>query len=915
MTASDITTADRPLVLEFHEGDRTMAELLGGKGAGLAEMTRLGLPVPPGFIVTTDACRAFLAAGGDPEGLWDQVDTALAELEQRSGLTLGDPERPLLVSVRSGAKFSMPGMMETVLNIGLNDEVVAALTERGEAHFAWDSYRRLGQMYGRTVLGVEGARFDDLLTRARADAGVATDAELDVAHLQRLAHDFRAIIVEETGKELPQDPRIQLREAVRAVFRSWNGERARLYRAHEGIPDDLGTAVNVVQMVFGNRGERSGSGVCFTRNPVTGEAGPFGDYLPDAQGEDVVSGVRSPMDLSELHRRDPEIDAELSRHLEALERHYRDLCDVEFTVERGRLWILQTRLGKRSPAAAFRIASELTDEGVIDLDEALTRVNGHQLTTLLHPSFGVGEAAPLATGLAASPGAAVGQLVFDAATAMEWAALGRDVVLARPETSPDDFGGLLAAKAVITSRGGLTSHAAVVARGLGKTAVTGIEVMAVDPAARVATFHGDHVLREGTVVSVDGSSGELFEGSREIQASVVATAIQQASPQAPRETSDAAGQPVDPTARAVLRLLEHADKTRTMGVRANAETPEEARAARRFGAEGIGLCRTEHMLMGPRRQLVERVVTDEDAAGALAEIEATALDEFTTLLTVMEGLPVVVRLLDPPLHEFLPDLVDLSVDAAVTAAKGEAADPVAEKRLAAVRRLHEANPMLGLRGVRLLLVHPEVAEVQVRALAEAVARLVGQGRDVRPEVMLPLVAEVAELTAARERLEAVIAEVGAKHGRTVDIPVGVMIELPRAALTAADLAAHADFFSFGTNDLTQTTWGISRDDAEASFLALYREQGIIAIDPFESLDEVGVGALVRTAVEQGRRTRPDLELGVCGEHAGDPASIGFFAAAGIDYLSCSPPRVPVARLEAGRQAVLTAGAHPTSDTR
>ena len=902
MTASEITTAPRPLVLEFHEGDRTMAELLGGKGAGLAEMTRLGLPVPPGFIVTTDACRAFLAAGGDPEGLWDQVDAALAELEQRSGLALGDPERPLLVSVRSGAKFSMPGMMETVLNIGLNDEVVAALAERGEDHFAWDSYRRLGQMYGRTVLGVEGSRFDDLLTQARADAGVATDAELDVAHLQRLAADFRALIVEETGKELPQDARVQLREAVRAVFRSWNGERARLYRAHEGIPDDLGTAVNVVQMVFGNRGERSGSGVCFTRNPVTGEAGPFGDYLPDAQGEDVVSGVRSPMDLSELHRRDPDIHAELSRHLEALERHYRDLCDVEFTVERGRLWILQTRVGKRSPAAAFRIAAELTDEGVIELDEALTRVNGHQLTTLLHPTFGVGEAAPLATGLAASPGAAVGQLVFDAATAMEWAALGRDVVLARPETSPDDFGGMLAAKAIITSRGGLTSHAAVVARGLGKTAVTGIEVMTADPAARVATFNGDHVLREGTVVSVDGSSGELFEGSREIQASVVATAIQQAS-------SD------DPTARAVLRLLEHADKTRTMGVRANAETPEEARAARRFGAEGIGLCRTEHMLMGPRRQLVERVVTDEDAAGALAEIEATALDEFTTLLTVMEGLPVVVRLLDPPLHEFLPDLVDLSVDAAVAAAKGEAADPVAEKRLAAVRRLHEANPMLGLRGVRLLLVHPEVAEVQMRALAEAVARLVEQGRNVRPEVMLPLVADVAELTAARERLEAVIAEVGAQHGRTLDIPFGVMIELPRAALTAGELAAHADFFSFGTNDLTQTTWGISRDDAEASFLALYREQGLIASDPFETLDEVGVGALVREAVEKGRSIRPDLELGVCGEHAGDPTSIGFFAAAGIDYLSCSPPRVPVARLEAGRQAVLTAGAHPTSDTR
>lgn len=914
MTATEISTsfdtAHRPLVIEFHEGDRTMADLLGGKGAGLAEMTRLGLPVPPGFIVTTEACRAYLAAGGDPEGLWDQVDTALADLEERSGLVLGDPARPLLVSVRSGAKFSMPGMMETVLNIGLNDAVVAALAERGESHFAWDSYRRLAQMYGRTVLGVEGSRFDDLLTRARSHAGVSTDAELDDAHLQQLTADFRALIVAETGKDLPQDAGTQLREAVRAVFRSWNGERARLYRAHEGIADDLGTAVNVVQMVFGNRGDRSGSGVCFTRDPVTGAPGAFGDYLPDAQGEDVVSGVRSPMDLSELHRRDPEIHAELSRHLRSLETHYRDLCDVEFTVERGRLWILQTRLGKRSPAAAFRIAVELADEGVIDLDEALTRVNGHQLTTLLHPSFQAAAAAPLASGLAASPGAAVGQLVFDAATAMEWAALGRSVVLARPETSPDDFGGMLAAKAVITSRGGLTSHAAVVARGLGKTCVTGIEEMVVDPASRIATFHGSQVLTEGTVVSVDGSTGELFEGSREIQASVVATAIQESS------AKGAVGRPEDPTARAVLRLLEQADKRRTMGVRANAETPEEARTARRYGAEGIGLCRTEHMLMGPRRQLVERVVTDDDAAGALAEIEALALDEFTTLLTVMEGLPVVVRLLDPPLHEFLPDLVDLSVSAAVAAAKGEPEDPVAEKRLAAVRRLHEANPMLGLRGVRLLLVHPEVAEVQVRALAEAVARLLEEGRNIRPEVMLPLVAEVAELEAARGRVESVITEVGARHGRTLDIPIGVMIELPRAALTADALAAHADFFSFGTNDLTQTTWGISRDDAEASFLAAYREGGIVSADPFQTLDEVGVGALVRLAVEKGRATRSGLELGVCGEHAGDPTSIGFFGRAGIDYLSCSPPRVPVARLEAGRHAVLTsAGTLPTPDTR
>lgn len=901
----------RPLVLEFHEGDRTMADLLGGKGAGLAEMTRLGLPVPPGFTVTTEACREFLAAGGDPEGLWDQVDAALAALETRSGLTLGDPERPLLVSVRSGAKFSMPGMMETVLNIGLNDDVVAALAERGEAHFAWDSYRRLAQMYGRTVLGVEGSRFDDLLTQARATAGVATDAELDVPSLQQLTADFRALIREEITEDLPQDTRTQLHEAVRAVFRSWNGERARLYRAHEGIPDDLGTAVNVVQMVFGNRGEGSGSGVCFTRDPVTGAPGAFGDYLPDAQGEDVVSGVRSPMDLSELYSRDAALHEELAGHLETLERHYRDLCDVEFTVERGKLWILQTRLGKRSPAAAFRIATELADEGLIDLDEALTRVSGQQLTILLHPSFRPDASTPLAHGLAASPGAAVGQLVFDAATAMEWASAGHQVVLARPETSPDDFGGMLAAQAVITARGGLTSHAAVVARGLGKSCVTGIEGLVVDPVARVATMPGGTTLPEGTVVSVDGTTGEVFGGKREIAPSAVATAIQQAGAGA---AEGAAAEPEDPAARAALRLLAQADKRRTMGVRANAETPEEARMARRYGAEGIGLCRTEHMLMGPRRELVERIVLDQDAAAALEEIERIALDEFSTLLTVMEGLPVVVRLLDPPLHEFLPNLVDLSVEAAVVAARGES-NPALERRLAAVRRWHESNPMLGLRGVRLLLMHPEVAEAQVRALAEALAQLLAQGRDVRAELMVPLVAEVAELSAARGRVEAIIAEVGAKHGRTLEIPIGCMIELPRAALSADAMAQKADFFSFGTNDLTQTTWGISRDDAEANFLATYREQGIITIDPFKTLDEVGVGALVAKAVEDGRRAKPSLGLGVCGEHAGDPTSIGFFAQVGVDYLSCSPPRVPVARLEAGRQAVLKDAAHAASDTR
>lgn len=905
MTTTSERTVRGPLVLELHEGDRTMAALLGGKGAGLAEMSRLGLPVPPGFIVTTEACRAWLSGGGEPDGLWDQVESALTDLEHRSGLRFGDPAAPLLVSVRSGARFSMPGMMETVLDVGMTDTVAAALVARGEARFAWDSYRRLVQMYGRTVLGIDGGRFDAQLMGLRTELGARSDADLDAAALERLTGEFRRIVVEHTGADLPQEPREQLRHAVVAVFASWNGERARLYRAHEGIPDDLGTAVNIVQMVFGNRGERSGSGVCFTRDPVSGAPGAFGDYLPDAQGEDVVSGSRSPMDLSELARREPELHRELSEHLRTLETHYRDLCDVEFTVERGRLWILQTRLGKRSPAAAFRIAVELGDEGVIDLDEALTRVDGTQLQTLLHPTFAAREGVqPLATGLPASPGAAYGQLVFDSATAMEWAALGRQVVLARPETSPDDFGGLLAARAVITSRGGLTSHAAVVARGLGRTCVTGVEGLVVDPVDRVATLPGGVTLPEGTVVSVDGTAGELYAGQREIEPSPVATAI---------EAADTHSE--DPTVRAVLTLLAHADARRRLGVLANAETPEEARAARRFGAEGIGLCRTEHMLLGERRVLVERLVTDEDREGALAEIEQLAHAEFTSLLETMEGLPVVVRLLDPPLHEFLPDLVELSVEVARAEERG-GVDPALERRLATTRRWHESNPMLGLRGVRLLTVLPQIIDAQVRALAEATVELRDGGHDVRPELMVPLVADVAELVAARARMEGIVADVGRAHGTWLHLPIGVMVELPRAALTAAELAQHADFFSFGTNDLTQTTWGISRDDAEANFLAAYRDAGILATDPFKTIDEVGVGALVELAARDGRRTCPELGLGACGEHAGDPASVAFFARVGMDYLSCSPPRIPVVRLEAGRQAVLLAApSRTTSDTR
>ena len=932
MTA--LTTAtSTPLVVAFADGDGTMAEILGGKGAGLAQMTRLGLPVPAGFTVTTAACREYLHEGHEPAALAGEIAAALARLEETAGRRLGDPVDPLLVSVRSGARFSMPGMMETILDVGLTDEVVGSVAARQGAHFAWDSYRRLVQMYGRTVLGVDGAVFEQRLARARAHAGVATDQELSAGALQEVTADFRRLLREHAGEDLPQDAREQLHRAVLAVFASWTGDRARRYRAHEGISEDLGTAVNIVQMVFGNRGARSGSGVCFTRNPATGEPVPYGDYLVDAQGEDVVNGSRRTMDLAELAAREPALHAELVRHLGTLERHYRDVCDVEFTVEEGRLWVLQTRVGKRSPAAAFRVAADLVDEGVIDLDEALCRVDGHQLASLLHPGFapssrsssrpasaagsgdGPGQPVPgdqpVALGLAASPGAATGRAVFDATTAMEWAGRGERVVLVRPETSPDDLGGLLASAAVVTARGGLTSHAAVVARGLGRTCVTGVEGLEVDEAGRRATLPGGGVLEEGDALSVDGSTGEVFLGSREVVPSACALAIR---------SWTTSGEPApylshpDPVVRAVGRLLAHADQRRTAGVRANAETPTDARAAREYGAEGIGLARTEHMLLGDRRTLVEQVVTGEERSAALARIEELARVELEQVLEEMDGLPTVIRLLDPPLHEFLPDLVDLEVHTAVSRASGSP-DAEAERRLALVRRWHEQNPMLGLRGVRLLAVVPELVTVQVRALAEAAVSLRARGLDPLPEVMVPLVADVRELTTALTSIRAEIGDVAASHGVVLDIPLGVMIELPRAALTSGRLAEEVDFFSFGTNDLTQTTWGMSRDDAETSFLAAYRESGTLAADPFSTLDDVGVGRLIRLSVTEGRRTKPALGLGVCGEHAGDPDSIHLLLAAGVDYLSCSPPRVPVARLEAGRCAVLSSADRPRgSDT-
>jgi pyruvate,orthophosphate dikinase len=822
------------------------------------------------------------------------------------GKRLGDPSDPLLVSVRSGAQFSMPGMMDTVLNVGLVDDVVDGLARRGGERFAWDCYRRLVHMYGHTVLGVDDAVFEEQLTAARSRSGARDDTELDAAALRSLTTDFRRLLVEHSGEDLPQDPREQLDRAVDAVFASWNGDRARTYRQHAGIADDLGTAVSVVQMVYGNTGPRSGSGVCFTRDPATGAPGLYGDYLANAQGEDVVNGSRTTADLVRLGRQLPDAYRALQEYADVLEQRFLDMCDIEFTVEDGHLWVLQVRVGKRSPAAAFRIATDLVDEDRIDLDEALRRVDGAQLQSLLHPTFAGTETAELlGHGLAASPGAASGEVVFDAATATAWSAEGRDVVLIRPETSADDVAGMIAATAVVTARGGLTSHAAVVARGLGRTCVSGVSDLEVDPAARSGSWPGGAPLREGDVISVDGTTGRIYRGRLAARPSGVAAALRgEVEPPGKGDATDDLG--VDwPVAVAVLRLLGHADRRRLLGVRANAETGPDAQLAHTYGAEGVGLCRTEHMLLGPRRVLVEQLVTGVDRAATLDAISAITRAELAAVLRAMDGLPVVVRLLDPPLHEFLPDLVELTATVAAAEALGHV-DPDATARLEHVQRWHEANPMLGLRGVRLLTVIPELVDAQIRGLCEAVADLRGEGLDPRAEVMIPLVADVRELVRAKHRIASAVAQVAEQRGIDLELPVGVMVELPRAALTADQLAAEAAFFSFGTNDLTQTTWGISRDDAESSFLADYRRQGLVDEDPFVVLDQVGVGRLVETAVTEGRQAHPGLGLGACGESAGDPRTIHYLASLGLDYVSCSPPRVPVARLEAGRAAVQTA---------
>ncbi|HEX5597097.1 MAG TPA: pyruvate, phosphate dikinase [Micromonosporaceae bacterium] len=906
-------TTDHKYVYDFAEGNKDLKDLLGGKGANLAEMTNLGMPVPPGFIITTEACRAFLANGREPDELAGQIDQHLAALEATMGRRLGDPDDPLLVSVRSGAKFSMPGMMETVLNVGLNDDSVKGLARQAGAttgpgdaaaadRFAWDSYRRLIQMFGKTVCDVPGEEFDHALEEAKRGKGTNNDLDLDADDLRVLVETYKKIFVKYTGRDFPQQPREQLDLAIQAVFRSWNSERAVLYRRQERIPADLGTAVNVVTMVFGNLGPDSGTGVAFTRDPATGNQGIYGDYLSNAQGEDVVAGIRNTVPLQELERLDKKSYDELLAIMARLEKHYHDLCDIEFTIEHGKLWMLQTRVGKRTAAAAFTIATQLVDTGLIDLDEALHRVTGEQLTQLLFPRFRTDhDFEPVATGIGASPGAAVGHAVFHSARAVELAEQGKPVILVRRETNPDDLPGMIAAQGVLTSRGGKTSHAAVVARGMGKTCVCGAEALDIDVRNGHFTVAGQTV-REDDLISIDGQSGKIYLGEVPVSPSEVTQYFEGTLD--PAESNN-------PLVTAVHRVMSRADEVRRLRVRTNADTGEDAARARRFGAEGIGLCRTEHMFLGDRRELVERLIladTDAERDAALAALLPLQRDDFIDIFREMDGLPVTVRLIDPPLHEFLPPLEELAVRVALAHERGEEAARD-EKLLAAVRRMHEQNPMLGLRGVRLGLVIPGLFAMQVRAIAEAAVTRVEQGGDPRPEIMVPLVGAVQELETVRAEAERIIAEVIGE--RNIEVLIGTMIEVPRAALTAGQIAEAADFFSFGTNDLTQMGWGFSRDDVEGAFFPRYLSAGIFGVSPFESIDREGIGRMVAIATEEGRAAHPGLKLGVCGEHGGDPDSVHFFHKVGLDYVSCSPYRVPVARLEAGRAAIESAG----SDSR
>jgi pyruvate,orthophosphate dikinase len=863
---------------DFADGRAEDRDLLGGKGANLAEMTRLGLPVPPGFTVTTAACRASMVDGELPDGLLDEVHEAVVRLEEARGQRFGGGDDPLLLSVRSGAAVSMPGMMDTVLDLGLNPSTVKGLeAASGDARFAMDSWRRLTEMFAKVVLGVPAAVLDDVRVDLLASEGAADASALDADGAARLVMAYRHAIVDHTGEPFPDDPHEQLDRAVEAVFRSWDGRRARDYRRLTGVSDDLGTAVNVQAMVFGNLGPDSGSGVVFTRDPATGAPVPYGDVLLGAQGEDVVAGVRATEPYAALADHLPEVAVELAAALDLLEARWRDLCDVEFTVERGRLWVLQTRVGKRSAAAAVRIATDLVHEGVLSPPEAVRRVQPEQLDLLLHPRFDPSaERKVLTTGLAASPGAAAGAVVLTADEAERRGALGEDVLLVRDETSPDDLHGIVAARGILTSRGGLVSHAAVVARGLGVPAVCGAAEIEFDRDGTGFRVGGIHV-REGDLLSLDGTSGEVVLGAVPVVAPTVVPELDE--------------------------LLGWADRIRVLGVRTNADTAGDARRARELGAEGIGLCRTEHMFLGDRLPVLQAVLLAEDQgerAEALDRLHDAQRDDLTELLEAMDGLPVTVRLLDPPLHEFLPDVEELAV--------AEAAgmlDDAGRHLLEAARPLQEHDPMLGIRGVRLAVLQPDLLRMQARALAEAVLARLAAGGDPRVQVMVPLVVAPAEFAHVADIVRAEIAAVADAAGTELGMAVGTMVETPRAALLAGELAIAADFLSFGTNDLTQLTFGFSRDDVEARLLPRYLELGLLPADPFGTLDVDGVGRLVADAVTAARATDPTIEIGVCGEHGGDPASIVFLAGVGLDYVSCSPPRVPVARLAAAH-AVLDA---------
>jgi pyruvate,orthophosphate dikinase len=863
-------------------------DLLGGKGAGAAEMTKAGMPVPPGFTITTEACRAYLAHGGKfPPGMWEQTTTALKTLERKTGKKFGDPNNPLLVSVRSGAKFSMPGMMDTVLNLGLNEETTKGLAKlTSDERFALDARRRFIQMFGKTVMGIDGEKFEHALSEAKKRAGVKSDPELRPNDLRKLVARFLAIYKDATGHDFPSDPVVQLRAAIEAVFKSWNTDRAKTYRRMERIPDDLGTAVNVQMMVFGNMGPTSGTGVAFTRNPITGKKELYGDYLPNAQGEDVVAGVRDTEPISALKRRLPKVYKEFEGYARKLEKHYKDVQDLEFTVERGKLYMLQTRSAKRTGEAAVKIAVDMVAEKLINRKEAVARVEPRQLEQLLFPRVDPSaKLQPLAKGVPASPGAASGGAVFDADTAVEWGRQGKAVILVRVETNPNDVHGMVEAKGILTQTGGTASHAALVARGMGRPCVVGASSIDVDVHKRMFSANGT-TIKEGEEITIDGTTGEVYLGK---VPTIEAQSLNKH--------------------RAASAILRWADEYRRLGVWANADYPRDAIKARENGAEGVGLCRTEHMFMEQDRlpivQAMILATTTEEREKELAKLLPIQRGDFEGIFKAMAGLPVIIRLIDPPLHEFLPSLEELIRE--TTELKITGKDPARlkdlEKIMARVEELHEANPMLGLRGVRLSILFPEITRMQVRAIMEAACDLRKRKIDAQPEIMIPLAGTLAELQAVNQELKPVAELVQKEKGIRVPYKFGTMIEIPRAALVAGEIASEAEFFSFGTNDLTQTTFGYSRDDAERHFIVRYLERKILPRNPFETIDEKGVGRLMAIAVAEGRKTRPKLEVGICGEHGGDPDSIHLCHKLGLNYVSCSPFRVPVARLAAAQAAI------------